>query len=415
MGSTKNFLRRCLTAILLGVPVGAVGFAFHHVTEAAAAFRLAHPWILLFLPAAGASIVLLYHICGRDGDKGTDQVLITLREDEPMHLRVAPLIFITTAITHLVGGSSGREGAALQLGASIASRISKALGFDTQDSRIFTACGMAAGFSALFGTPLAAALFSLGVLNVGSIPHAALAPALLSSLTGWLVSSTLGSHPTAYLLSGVPALSPLTLLLALILGLACGLVARLFCLIMHDSHFLYDRFFPNPYLRAAAGGALVLAATLAVGAVHGDLLGPSLYNGTGGELIDAAISGAAVAPWAFLLKILFTALTLGAGFKGGEIVPTFATGAAFGCALAPLLGLSSSFGAGLGMAALFCGVTNCPLTSMLLAYELFGGEGLPLIALAVAASDFSSGYCSLYTQQSFRCSKEDLSEKEYTL
>lgn len=415
MKQTSIFLRRCAAAVLLGLPVGAVGWAFHHVTEAAAAFRAANPLVLLCLPAAGAAIVLLYHLCGMDGDKGTDQVLITLREDEPMHLRAAPLIFLSTAVTHLVGGSSGREGAALQLGASIASRISKALRFPTDDSRVFTACGMAAGFSALFGTPLAAALFSLGVLNVGTIPHAALAPALLSSLTGWLVSSALGTRPTAYVLAVLPELTPLSLVRALVLGLICGLAARLFCMAMHNAHFLYERAFPDPYLRAAAGGALVLAATLAAGAVHGSPLGFSLYNGTGGELISAAIYGGAVPPWAFLLKILFTALTLGAGFKGGEIVPTFATGAALGCTLAPLLGLPASFGAGVGMVSLFCGVTNCPLTTMLLAFELFGGGGLPLMALAIAAADVSSGYCSLYSQQSFRFNKEDLSEREYTL
>ena len=411
MEHIKTFCRRYIFAVLLGLLIGVVGYVFHHAIEVATQFRLAHPWLLLCLPVGGAAIALVYHVCGMDHDKGTNQVLITLREDEPMRLRTAPLIFLSPTLTHLVGGSSGREGAALQLGASIASKISKTLRFEEHDSRIFTACGMAAGFSALFGTPLSAAVFSLEVLRIGVLQYAALVPALIASFTGYLVSTALGSHPTFYAVSDLPGVTPIAILQVTVLGIACGLVARLFCEAMHKAHHLYDRHLPNAYIRAAVGGLLVLALTAIVGLVHGGILSYPIYNGAGGELIGAATGGGDVAPWSFLLKILFTAVTLGAGFKGGEIVPAFATGATFGCTLAPLLGLSASFGGGAGMVALFCGVTNCPLTSILLAYELFGGAGLPLMALTIAVAYPASGYCSLYAQQSIAYCKNDLSER----
>ena len=412
MKELPRFLRRCAAAVLLGILVGVIGFAFHHTIEIATELRLHQPLLLLALPLGGVVIVWCYHACGMGRDKGTNQVLITLREDEPMRLRTAFLIFISTVLTHLVGGSSGREGAALQLGASIASRISKKLKFEAHDSRIFTACGMAAAFSALFGTPLSAAIFSLEVLRIGVLQYAALVPVLFASFTGYLVSTGMGSHPTFYPISNLPDVTPISLLQVAVLGIGCGLVARLFCESMHKAHHLYDHHLPNPYIRAAVGGVLVLLLTLAVGLFHGSPLGHPIYNGAGGELITAATSGGEVAPWAFLLKILFTAVTLGAGFRGGEIVPAFATGATFGCTVAPLLGLSSSFGAGAGMVALFCGVTNCPLTSILLAYELFGGAALPLMVVAIAVTDPVSGYCSLYSQQAIPFSKTDLSERE---
>lgn len=405
MESVKIFLRRYAAAVLIGILVGLVGVAFHLAIELATEARLAHPWLLLFLPLGGAAIIRLYSACGMEKDRGTNLVLVAVREHEPMRLRTAPLIFLSTALTHLVGGSSGREGAALQLGASISSKISHTMKLRANDGRILTVCGMAAAFSALFGTPLAAAMFALEVVHVGVLQYAALVPALVSSLTAYLVAGFFQVPPTAYAVSALPALSAAALIQVTVLGAACAAVSVLFCRSMHTAHHLYERVFPNPYLRAAAGGALVLVLTVVVGLAHGSALGYPIYNGAGGNLIAAAIEGGQALPWDFLLKILFTAATLGAGFRGGEIVPTFAAGATFGCAAAPLLGLSSSFGGALGMVALFCGVTNCPLTSILLAYELFGGAGLPLFALGIAVAYRLSGNSSLYAEQRIVYSK----------
>ena len=350
----------------------------------------------------GLSIILLYRACGMEKDRGTNLVLVAVREHEPMKLRTAPLIFLSTVITHLVGGSAGREGAALQLGASISNKIAHRLGVEPEEGRMLTVCGMAAAFSALFGTPLTAAIFALEVVHVGIIQYAALVPAFLSSLTGFLLAGYLGVPPTAYTVSGLPVLSPLALVQVVVMGGLCAALSVLFCKVMHGTGRLYAKYLPDARVRAVAGGFIMIGLSLLDGG-----LSDQVYNGAGGNLVQAAVTGngAGVEPWGFLVKIVFTALTLGAGFRGGEIVPTFACGATFGCVAGPLIGLSPSFGGALGTVAAFCGVTNCPLSSILLAYELFGGGGLPLFALAIAVSYRLSGYTGLYSEQQIVYSK----------
>ena len=397
-----DFLRRALFAIVIGLLVGAVGVAFHYGIDLATELRQEHHWLLCLLPLGGLAIVLLYQVCGMEKDQGTNLVLVAVREHEPMRLRTAPLIFLSTILTHLVGGSAGREGAALQLGASISSKIGHKLGLEPEEGRILTVCGMAAAFSALFGTPLTAAVFALEVVHVGVIQYAALVPALLSSLVGFLLAGWLRVPPTAYTVSGLAVLSPLSLLQMVVVGALCAVLAVFFCTVTHGAGHVYTKVLPDPRLRALVGGALVLLLSLLDGG-----LSHQYYNGAGGNLVEAAVTagGMGVEPWAFLAKLLFTAVTLGAGFRGGGIVPTFACGATFGCVAAPFLGLSPSFGGAVGMVATFCGVTNCPLSSILLAYELFGGDGLPLYALAIAVAYRLSGYSGLYSEQQIIYSK----------
>ena len=401
VGQPVIFVKWLVFACLIGLVCGGVGTLFHFAIDAAAELRAEHHWILWLLPAGGALIVLLYRWCGMEKDRGTNFVLVAVRENEPLRLRTAPLIFAATVITHLVGGSSGREGAALQLGGSISSKIGRWMGLDDKDSRVITMCGMSAAFSALFGTPLAAAVFSMEVVSVGVMYYAAIVPCTIASLVGVGVASSFGVPPTAYALAGVPVLSPLSALQCVGMGVLFALLSILFCRVMHAAPKLYNRLIPRPVLRAAVGGALVIALTYLVW-----LWNPGAYdyNGAGAGIIAQAIGGQA-RPEAFLLKILFTAVTLGAGFKGGEIVPVFFTGATFGCVAAPFLGLPASFGAALGMTAVFCGVTNCPMTSLFLAYELFGGQGLPLFALSCAVAYMLSGYYGLYSEQKIVYSK----------
>lgn len=400
-GRVLSFLKGLAFAVGIGLLVGLVGVAFHYGIDLATGLRRAQPWLILLLPVGALAIILLYRACGMEKDRGTNLVLVAVREHEPMRLRTAPLIFVSTVLTHLVGGSAGREGAALQLGASISSHIGHKIGLSGEEGRIFTVCGMAAAFSALFGTPLAAAVFALEVVHVGVIQYSALVPALLSALTGFWLAGRLGVAPTAYAVSGVPQLGPVSAAQVVALGALMALIAILFCKVMHLTAHAYEKYLPDPRLRALAGGAIVAALSLALGG-----LGDQTYNGAGGELIELATAGGAgVAPWAFAVKLAATALTLGAGFRGGEIVPTFAVGATFGCTVAPLLGLDPSFGAALGIVGAFCGVTNCPLTSILLAYELFGGAGLPLFALGIAVAYRLSGYSGLYSEQQIVYSK----------
>ena len=403
------FLRWLLFAAIIGIAAGGVSTAFYYAFVWATNLRIAHPWLLWLLPVGGIAIVLLYRVCGMSRDRGTNFVLTAVRENAALPLRTAPLVFLSTIITHLVGGSSGREGAILQIGGSISSFIGRKMHLDDKDSRVITMCGMAAAFSALFGTPLTAAVFSMEVVSVGVMYYAAIVPCTLASIIGLSVAHYFNVPATAFSLDGIPNLSALSLAQVIGMGVLFALLSILFCRIMHAVPKLYDRCLPDPLVRVVVGSLLVIGLTYLVW-----LWNPGTfdYNGAGEAIIHVAIEGHA-RPEAFLLKIVFTAVTLGAGFKGGEIVPVFFAGSTFGCVAAPLLGLSPSFGAGLGMVCVFCGVTNCPISSLLLALELFAGssigmftgQSLCLFAVCIAVSYMLSGYYSLYSEQKIVYSK----------
>lgn len=389
------FVKWILFACLIGGVMGVVGSGFHYAIDWGTNLRQAHRWLVCLLPVAGLVIVASYHVTRMEDDRGTEFVLASVREGKALRFRTAPLIFVGTVLTHLTGGSAGREGAALQLGGCISGSLGRLLRLDDKDERVITMCGMAAGFSALFGTPLSAAVFAMEVESIGVMYYAALVPCVLSALIADLISSLLGVTSTAYTLETVPGFSPVVFLQVIGLGVLCGALASLFCRAMRLGGRLYGKL-SNPYLRIVLGGVLVAGLSLLEGS--GD------YNGAGMQVISAALAGSAV-PWAFVLKILFTVLTLGAGFKGGEIVPCFFVGATFGCVAAPLMGMDAGFGAALGLVAVFCGVTNSPMTSILLGYELFGGQGVALMALCAAVSYLLSGYSGLYKEQKIMYSK----------
>ena len=382
---------------LTGIACGLAGAAFAWCVSYAAAMRTAHPWLLFCMPLAGLIIVACYRGAGMGNDSGTNQIIASVRGAERPPLRLAPLIFVGSVLTHLTGGSAGREGAALQIGGSISAGIGRLLRLGEENINTIIQCGMAGLFSALFGTPITATVFSLEVVDVGHLQYAALFPCLLSALVADAIPRAFGLPAESYHLRGMPQLTPATLLLCGALAALAALVSIAFCVLMHETGHLYKKYIPNQYLRALAGAALVIAFTLAEGS--GD------YNGTGGGIIELALEGEVHVPWAFLLKMLFTALTLGAGFRGGEIVPTLFIGSTFGCAAGPLLGLDPAFGAAISMIALFCGVVNCPIASIFLAIELFGGEGLLFFALACALSFLLSGNYSLYSSQKLVFSK----------
>ena len=389
------FVKWLLFACLIGGIMGVVGSGFHYAIDWGTELRQAHRWLVCLLPVAGLVIVASYHVTRMEDDRGTEFVLASVREGKALRFRTAPLIFLGTVLTHLTGGSAGREGAALQLGGCISGSLGRVLRLDDKDERVITMCGMAAGFSALFGTPLSAAVFAMEVESIGVMYYAALVPCVLSALIADLISSLLGVASTADTLETVPGFSPVVFLQVIGLGVLCGALASLFCRAMRLGGRLYGKL-SNPYLRIALGGVLVAGLSLLEGS--GD------YNGAGMQVITAALAGSAV-PWAFVLKILFTVLTLGAGFKGGEIVPCFFVGATFGCVVAPLMGMDAGFGAALGLVAVFCGVTNSPMTSILLGYELFGGQGVALMALCASVSYLLSGYSGLYKEQKIMYSK----------
>ena len=378
---------------VIGLVGGIIGSLFHIGVDTATQMRLAHPWVLYLMPVGGLAIVGLYRLTKTEG-KGTNDIIASVHFGEQVPGLLVPVIFVSTVITHLCGGSAGREGAALQIGGGIGYQALGALPLGEKDLPLATLCGMSGVFAALFGTPLTATVFALEVISVGVLYYAGLVPCLTAALTGYLVSVLMGVPPTRFTVT-VPGLEVRTMLLVMVLALLCAVVSILFCRGLHGVEHLLKRTLKNPYLRVAVGAAVLIGLTLLT---NGD------YNGAGMEVIGRAIAGQAD-PWAWVWKLLFTAITIGCGFKGGEVVPSFFVGAAFGCVAAGWLGLPAGFGAAMGLVSVFCGAVNCPLASIILSVELFGSGDLLYFAMACSISYLISGYCGLYSSQTILYSK----------
>ena len=379
-------------AAAVGLVCGGVGTAFHLSVEAVTELRGEHGWILWLLPLAGLVIVALYKGTRCEG-MGTNNVIRAVQSGEAVSPLLVPAIFLGTVLTHLCGGSAGREGAALQMGGSIGYNVGRLFRLSDHDRRTATVCGMAAFFSALFGTPLAATLFAMMVEDVGLTFSVAFVPGFLAALIAYGVSLACGISPTRFALADAPALTADAVLKVMVLGAACAVVSRLFCGLLHFTEHELPKRLPNPWVRAAVGGMAVVALSY--------LMGVGRYNGAGMGVIAAAVEQGEALPWDFLCKALLTAVTLASGFKGGEVVPSFYIGATFGCAVGPLLGLPAGFSAAVGLVAVFCGATNTLIPSILMAYELFQGEGLELVALGCGVCYMLSGYHGLYSSQTF--------------
>lgn len=378
---------------VIGLVGGIIGSLFHIGVDTATQMRLAHPWVLYLMPVGGLAIVGLYRLTKTEG-KGTNDIIASVHFGEQVPGLLVPVIFVSTVITHLCGGSAGREGAALQIGGGIGYQAGRLLRLGEKDLPLATLCGMSGVFAALFGTPLTATVFALEVISVGVLYYAGLVPCLTAALTGYLVSVLMGVPPTRFTVM-VPGLEVRTMLLVMVLALLCAVVSILFCRGLHGVEHLLKRTLKNPYLRVAVGAAVLIGLTLLT---NGD------YNGAGMEVIGRAIAGQAD-PWAWVWKLLFTAITIGCGFKGGEVVPSFFVGAAFGCVAAGWLGLPAGFGAAMGLVSVFCGAVNCPLASIILSVELFGSGDLLYFAMACSISYLISGYCGLYSSQTILYSK----------
>ena len=390
------FVRWMLIATITGVSVGAISSLFAFCLKYVTAFRTEHPWIIYFLPIAGCLIVTLYSLFHYKNDKGTNLVLSTIHAEAELPLKMAPLIFIATTITHLFGGSAGREGAALQLGGSIGNQLGRWFKLDENDTRVIVMCGMSAAFSAVFGTPMAAAIFSLEVVSVGIMYYAALMPCVFSSITASMFSAKMGISAENFTILAIPNLHILPCLKIILLAMCCAALSVLFCMLLHGTGDLFRKYIKNPYLRIIFASFAILLITT--------FLGTTDYLGAGMPIIDETIR-THVKPTAFFWKMILTALTLESGFKGGEIVPSFFIGATFGCLFGTLFGISPSLCAATGMIALFCGVTNCPITSMFISFELFGFAGVPYFLIAISVSYMLSGYYGLYKDQTIVYSK----------
>ena len=389
------FLKWMLIAVITGCVVGVISSLFALGLGKVTAIRAAHSWLVFCLPLAGLAIVFLYkRFLGEDG--GTNLVLSNIHAREDLPWTMAPLIFVSTLLTHLCGGSAGREGAALQLGGSLGNLLGRFMKMDDQDRRVVVMCGMSAAFAAVFGTPMAAAIFALEVASIGVMYYVGLMPCVFSALIASRFSAGMGIHPEHFNVTMIPDFGLVAAVKTVVLAALCAGVATLLCIVLHRGGQLCKRLIKNPWLRVIAGGCVMMAVFL----IRGD----QDYLGASVGLIEHAIDGQA--DWyAFLLKMALTAITIGCGYKGGEIVPTFCVGATFGCVMGGFLGLSPSLCAACGMVALFCGVTNCPIASLLISFELFGYEAMPFFLISVAVSFLLSGTYGLYHEQTIVYSK----------
>ena len=337
----------------------------------------------------------MYRRFKNSGNIDTNRVIESIREDKDVPLIMVPLIFVGTVVTHLVGGSAGREGAALQIGGGIGYNIGKLFKLNKIDLHIVVMSGMSAVFAALFGTPVTAAFFAIEVIKVGKINYSGLVPCLISSVCAFFIAQKFCVVPVKFVINPISLNSQIIIKIILV-SIICAIVSILFCLAIKYAEIYMKKFFRNSYLRALTGATIVLVLSLVFSS--GD------YNGAGMNIISSAMSGVAK-PEAFAVKIIFTAITIATGFKGGEIVPTFFIGSTLGCTIANVIGLDATVGAAAGFVALFCGVVNCPVASLLLAIEVFGDGNLIMFAIVCAISYMLSGRYSLYKSQKIYYSK----------
>ena len=391
-----SFFKWTLIALITGGIGGGLGAGFRYAVTYATEFREQNAWMCYLLPAGGVVIAFLYRVTKLSGHADTNLIINSVREEGKVPILLAPVIFLSTVITHLFGGSAGREGAALQLGGCIGSAIGRLVKLGEKDMHLAVMCGMSGLFSALFGTPLTATVFAMEVISVGIIYYSAFLPCIVSALTAYGITLLCGLTPTAFRPVDVPALSVPTILLVAVIGIAAAVVSMAFCITLEQVHKLAARFFKNEYLRVIVGGSAIALLTLIVG---------TRWNGIGGGVIAAAVIDGKALPYDFLMKMLFTAVTIGFGYKGGEIIPTFFIGATMGAVLGGWIGLPPAFAAAIGLIALFCGVVNCPIASIILSIELFGSEGLLFFAVAICLSYMLSGYYGLYSGQKIMYSK----------
>ena len=376
----KTFLKWGVLGILMGALGGLLGAGFHHALHFVTHLRGEHNWLVFLLPIGGLITVLIYKKLLPGGN----------RDGRKLNPMIAPAIFLATATTHLFGGSAGREGAALQLGGATASVLGRAFRLEEHDRRVLTMAGMSAVFAGLFGTPLTAALFCMEFESVGTLFSPALLPCYLAAYTASRVSGLLGVHAEGLPLNTAYAVTLGNVWQFAILAVLVSILGITMCYVFHKAEHLAAHHIPNPWVRIALGGAVITVLTL--------LVGDHRFNGAGMDMALAAVEGKA--DWySFILKMLFTAVTLAAGFKGGEIVPTFCIGATFGCVVGGMMGLDPGICGALGLVGLFCCATNSPFASIVLSIEMFGGANIHLFALMCVICFVLSGHSGLYASQ----------------
>ncbi|MBD1577286.1 voltage-gated chloride channel family protein [Vibrio sp. S11_S32] len=403
-----QILRWIIIIVPVASVIGALNAFFLWLLSEATATREANTWLLYLLPFAGLLIVYLYRELGKNSDGGNNLIMDEIHQPGAgIPTRMGPLVLITTVITHLFGGSAGREGTAVQIGGAASQCFAKWFKLSPSDTRLLLISGIAAGFGAIFGTPLTGAIFALEVLAIGRLKYDAIIPALFAAIIADTVCTALGTHHTHYridflesfkMLDHVVKVDPLLLLKIIVAGVGFGLAGYLFGELTHSLKDFFKLTLKNPYLIVFIGGVLVILITKLIG--NYDYTGLGVYSSReGGVSIVSAFHQGGAEWYSWILKLVLTALTLSVGFKGGEVTPLFFIGATLGNSLAWVLGAPPELFAALGFIAVFAAATNTPLACTIMGVELFGSEYILYFAIACYTAYYFSGHTGIYSSQ----------------